>query len=90
MNFEEIRKLLDLVSFRCELDLVLGLNAFIERAYVWSEGFNILIRYDAVNEDSFEFFISVLKDFNKLWRLVERADEPFFLIYSSNNGDKQN
>ena len=82
MNLEEIRKLLDLISDGCELDLILGLNAFIERAYVWSEGYNILIRYDAVNEDYFEYFTSVLKDFNKLWRLVERADESFFLIYS--------
>ena len=82
MNLEEIRKLLDLLSDCCELDLVIGLNTFIERAYVWSEGFNILVRYDAVNEDNFERFISILKDANKLWRLVERADEPFFLIYN--------
>jgi len=82
MNLGEIRKLFDLISDSCDLDLILGLNAFIERAYVWSEGYNILIRYDAINEDSFERFISILKGLNKLWRLVERADEPFFLIYN--------
>jgi len=75
--------MLNRISDWCNIDLSLGLNTFVERAYVWSEGYNILIRYDAVSEDRFESLISTIKRLNKHWKLVERANEPFFLIYSS-------
>jgi hypothetical protein len=77
--------MLNQISDCCNIDLSLGLNTFVERAYVWTEGYNILIRYNAVSEDCFESLISAIKRLNKHWKLVERADEPFFLIYSSND-----
>jgi hypothetical protein len=85
MKTEEVRNLLNRISNCCKLDLNLGLNAFIERASVWSEGYNILIRFDAIYEGSFERLISTIKKLDKHWRLVERAEEPFFLIYGKND-----
>lgn len=86
MNIDEIRYLLYQISDCCKSDLYLGLNAFVERAYVWSEGYNILIRYDAVSDDSFERLISIIKKLDKHWKLVERAEEPFFMIYALGDG----
>lgn len=78
---EEIPDVLEELS-KCDTEFgEVGLSVFLERASVWSGNYDILIRFEALDEDNFECLVSTIERLNKCWKVVEIADESFFMIY---------